>query len=115
MKSRHLALAAVAAAVLLPSISTAAGERDAANACARAFAASIAAPGGLAPTYRLSFHAPSSSLAPYGRSVTFNLQAQNAKTGAVLARAICSTSRDGSVSELSAVPLDARIAFNDGF
>jgi hypothetical protein len=65
-------------------------------------------PEGLPPTYRLSFHAPSSSLAPYGRSVTFNLQAQNAKTGAVLARAICSTSRDGSVSELSAVPLDAK-------
>jgi hypothetical protein len=116
MKSLHLALAAVAAAALLPSISTAAGDKDAANACARAFAASIAAPGTPPPAYRLSFRDPwsSSVLAPY-RLSTFNLQAQNAKTGAVLARAICFTNRDGSVSELSAVPLDARIAFNDAY
>jgi hypothetical protein len=115
MKSRHLALAAIAAATLLPSISTAAGDKDAANACARAFAASIAAPGTAPAAYKLSFRAPSLSLAPYGRSVTFNLQAQSARTGAVLARAVCYTSSDGSVTGLSAVPLDARMAFNDGF
>jgi hypothetical protein len=115
MKSRHLALAAVAAAAaLLPSISTAAGDKNAANACARAFVASIAAPGGLPPPYRLSFRDPwrSSMLAPY-RVATFNLQAQNAKTGAVLARAVCSTNRDGSVTGLSAVPLDAKTGFTD--
>jgi|HubBroStandDraft_4_1064222.scaffolds.fasta_scaffold368801_1 hypothetical protein len=115
MKSRHLLLAAIAAATLLPSISTAAGDKDAANACARAFAASIAAPGTVAAPYKLSFRTPSLSLAPYGRSATFNLQAQSAKTGAVLARAICFTNRDGSVTAVSAVPLDARIAFSDAF
>jgi len=57
----------------------------------------------------------SSAFAPYGRSATFNLQAQSAKTGAVLARAICFTNRDGSVTAVSAVPLDARIAFSDAF
>jgi hypothetical protein len=116
MKSRHLALAAVAAAALLPSISAAAGDKDAANACARAFAASIAAPGTAPPPYKLSFRDPwrSSVLAPY-RLATFNLQAQSAKTGAVLARAVCSTSRDGSVTALSTVPLDGKVAFSDVF
>jgi hypothetical protein len=113
MKSLRITLAAVAAATLLPSISTAAGDRDAAGACARAFAASIAAPGTAPPSFKLSFRVPSLALAPYARSATFNLQAQNAKTGAVLARAVCATNRDGSVTELSAVPLDAKIAFND--
>jgi hypothetical protein len=114
MKSRHLALAAVAAAALLPSISTAAGEKNAASACARAFAASIAAPGALPPPYKLNFRDPwrSSVLAPY-RLATFNMQAQNARTGAVLARAVCSTNRDGSVNGLSAVPLDAKSGFTD--
>jgi hypothetical protein len=51
-------------------------------------------------------------LAPY-RVATFNMQAQNARTGAVLARAVCSTNRDGSVSGLSAVPLDAKTDFTD--
>jgi hypothetical protein len=113
MKSRHLALAAVAAATLLPSISTAAGDKDAASACARAFAASISAPGTAPPAYKFSFRVPSQTLAPYSHSATFNMQAQSAKTGAVLARAVCATGRDGSVTELSAVPLDAKVAFND--
>jgi hypothetical protein len=117
MKSRHLALAAVAAAVLLPSISTATGDKDAAQACARAFAASIAAPGALPPAFKLRFSDASdpSMLTPYGRWATFNLQAQNAKTGAVLARAVCSTRSDGTVTELAAVPLDAKATFSDVF
>jgi hypothetical protein len=31
----------------------------------------------------------------------------------VLARAVCSTNRDGSVTGLSAVPLDAKTGFTD--
>jgi hypothetical protein len=115
MKPRHLLLAAIAGATLFPSLSTAAGDKDAANACARAFAASIAAPGTEPAPYRLSFRVPPSSLSPYGRSVTFNMQAQNARTGTILARAICTANRDGSVTTVSAVPLDTRIAFNNGF
>jgi hypothetical protein len=115
MKSRHLLLAAIAGAALFPSLSTAAGDKDAANACARAFAASIAAPGTAPAPFKLSFRVPPASLVPYGRSVTFNLQAQSARTGTILARAICSANRDGSVIAVSPVPLDARLAFNDGF
>ena len=51
-------------------------------------------------------------LAPYSLA-TYNLQAQNARTGAVLARAVCSTNRDGSVTALSAVPLDTKTGFTD--
>jgi hypothetical protein len=114
MNSRKCALAAAAfaAAALLPSISAAADDKDSLNACARAFAASIAAPGALPPTFKLAYNdRPADSLlVPYRRGSTFYLQAHDPKSGVILARATCSTNFQGSVTELVDLKLRPSLA-----
>jgi len=112
MNIRNLGLAAITAAALVPSISSASPERDSLKACARAFAASIAAPGAAPLPYKIDYRGTSSSFLAqyYAYEYTFDLQAHDPKTGAAVARATCTTNYKGDVIALSAVPLEARTA-----
>jgi hypothetical protein len=95
-------------AALSPCTSKASSEDAALNACASAFASSIAAPGSAAPVYKLKYpgnHAESPLASYYGIRYTFYLQAQNAKTGLPLARASCSVDARGTIA-LTSMPMD---------
>ena len=80
------------------------------NACARAFASSLAAPAMRAPPFKVDYRGDAvreldgrlSTPATY----TFDLQANNPKTGLPIARASCSTDTRGVVIALSSLPLD---------
>jgi hypothetical protein len=107
MKFRHIGLAIATIAVLVPAVSNASPEEAALNACARAFASSLASPGKAAPAFKvvhLEDRSFASMLAVYDREYVFDLHA-NDKTGTAIARASCSTDPHGVVIALSSVPL----------
>jgi hypothetical protein len=110
MKFRTLFFAAASFAALLPSLSQASTENAALDACARAFAASMASPGTDAPTFKLKYRSSQAgnSVVDYysSRDYTFHLQARDIKTGATLARATCTADMRGSQVALTATPLD---------
>ena|ERR1700676_404271 len=108
---RKVALAAITIAALSPTVSNASSERTSAKACASAFASSIAAPGASAPAYKLAFRGTiGSPMADFYPSVfTFTLEARDPKTGLTFARALCSTDHQGTVTTISAVPLNSDV------
>jgi hypothetical protein len=109
MNVRQIGLAVATIAVLAPAISNASPERNALNACARAFASSLASPGAAAPAFKVAYHGniyTGSMLEFYTREYTFDLHANDPKTGLPIARASCSTDTRGAVVALSAVPLE---------
>ncbi len=96
---------------LAPSISNASPETASVNACARAFATSIASPGTAAPSYKLTYRSNSDGLSAYYRSqYTFDLEAHNPKTGVTVARARCSTDLHSAVIALTSMPLGDKSA-----
>jgi hypothetical protein len=108
MKFRHISRAIATIAILVPAVSNASPEEAALNACARAFASSLASPGKAAPVFkvvRLEDRSFASMLAVYEREYVFDLHA-NDKTGTAIARASCSTDPHGVVIALSSVPLE---------
>jgi hypothetical protein len=110
MKYRKVSLILAAAAVLAPAISNASPERAALDACARAFASSLATPGTAAPTFKVAYRGSQSAgsmLAFYAREYSFDLRANDPKTGQPVARASCSTDARGAVVALSSLPLHA--------
>ena len=110
MKFRNIALVAASIAALAPAISNASPEKAALNACARAFASSLAAPGAAVPSYKVAYRDnrfAGSMLEFYTREYTFDLNANDLKTGLPIARASCSTDAHGAVVALSSIPLDA--------
>lgn len=110
MNIRKLALAAAAIAAISPSISDANPEYVALNACARAFATSLAAPGSAVPSYKVDYRGGKSQSALaeyYDRKYTFYLRAHNPRTGTTLARATCSTDFSGNILALTADPLNS--------
>ena len=108
MQFRSLILATASTLAIIPAISQAVPETDALNACSRAFAASIAAPGAAAPAFKVSYHGTSSSAIAdyYARGFTFYLNAFDPKTKSAMARATCTTDSKGVVLALSAEPID---------
>lgn len=109
MNVRHVGLIAAAIAALSPALSQANTEKAALDACARAFAASLAAPGAAVPTFRVVYGSPQSagSVSEYfAREFTFELHADSQKTGLPIARASCSTDARGAVTALSPIPMD---------
>lgn len=107
MDIRKLSLAAAAIAVIAPSISNANPETIALNACARAFASSVAAPGSAAPAYKVAYRggeAASALAAYYNREYTFYLAARSPKTGVTFARATCSADTSGKIVALTSEP-----------
>ena len=109
MKYRKVALILAAAAVLAPALSNASPEKAALDACARAFATSLAAPGSAAPAFKVVYGGlvAGSMLTFYAREYTFELRANDPKTGLPVARANCSTDARGAVIALSSLPLEA--------
>jgi hypothetical protein len=110
MKYRKIALILAAAAALAPAISNASPEKAALDACARAFASSLATPGTAAPAFKVAYRgslSAGSMLAFYNREYTFDLRANDPKTGQPVARASCSTDARGAVVALSSLPLEA--------
>ena len=109
MNFRKISLTAATLAVLVPAMSQAGPERDALKACARAFASSLASPGAAAPAFKVNYRGNQSTgsmLEFYTREYTFDLHANDPKTGATIARASCSTDMRGAVLTLSPLPLD---------
>jgi hypothetical protein len=103
-----MSLAAIAA--LSPALANASSEKDALNACAAAFATSLAAPGAAAPTFKVvdgGTRGVASVSDFFARDYTFYLYANSQKTGLPIARASCSTNSRGVVVSLLQVPLDA--------
>jgi hypothetical protein len=99
MNFRPLALAAAIAA-LAPALCSASPETDGLNACARAFAATLAAPGADAPAYKVTYRSAQhfgSLLEFYVREYNFDLHVNDKNTGAAVARASCSTDSHGAV------------------
>jgi hypothetical protein len=108
MNLRKIALTAAASAALAPAIGNATAENDAINACARAFAATLAAPGADAPAFKVSYRSGQhfgSMLEFYARDFTFDLRVKDPKTGLAVARASCSTDAHGAVVAFSPIPL----------
>jgi len=106
---RKIAFAVVTIATLSPTVSNASPERNSAAACASAFASSIAAPGSGTPAYKFSYRGMFGSALTdfYPAESTFTLEARDPKSGAAIARAVCSTNYRGVVTKISAVPLNA--------
>ena len=117
MNPRTFGLAAAAVAAFSPTICNASAESVAVNSCARAFVDNIAHERAAAPRYKLDYRGSLSgaSIAYYFPTTsTFDLEAHDSRTGAVLARARCSTDARGAVVALSLLPLgDKNVAFAD--
>lgn len=109
MNFRRISLTAAAFAVFIPALSQAGPEREALKACAQAFASSLASPGAAVPAFKVNYRGnPStgSMLEFYNREYTFDLHANDPKTGSAIARASCSTDIHGAVVTLSPLPFD---------
>lgn len=108
VKFRTFGLAA-AIAVLAPVICKASPETSALNACARAFASSLASPGTAAPAFKVVYGDSgnaTTAIVFFERDYAFDLYANNRKSGLLIARAHCSSDVRGSVVSLSLIPLD---------
>ncbi len=110
MNFRKISLLAASIAALSPAISNASAEKSALNACAQAFATSLASNGAPAPSYTVAYRGSefSSSIVDfYNREFAFVMQASDPKTGSLVARASCSADIRGNVIALSAMPVPA--------
>ncbi len=107
---RTIALSAFTIAALSPTDSNASPERASVRACARAFATSLAAPGAVAPAYKLDYRGGAGGALSdfYPTEYTFTLEAHDKKTGEAIARATCSVNSRGAVTSIAALPLLAK-------
>ena len=112
MSTRKIAFTAATLAALSPVLANASPERASAQACAHAFASSIATPGAPAPLFKLAYRGASGSVLSdlYPSDYTFTLEARDPKTGTAVARAVCTTNYRGVVTTLAAMPLTAKPA-----
>jgi hypothetical protein len=100
MNFRNIALIAAAIAALSPAICNASPEKDGINACARAFATTLAAPGADAPAFKVTYRNGQhfgSMLEYYIREYNFDLHVNDKKSGLPIARAKCSTDAHGAI------------------
>jgi hypothetical protein len=110
MKFRKIGAAIATIAALAPAICCASTEKAALDACARAFASSLASPGAAAPSFKVAYHGvlfAESAIDLYGRGYSFHLYAHNLKTGLAIAQASCSTDYHGAVVAFAPIPLGA--------
>ena len=111
MTIRRLGLSLVALAAVCPAVSQAWPAKASLDACVNAFEKTLAQSEGAAHAFKVVYGREqfATSIADYyPTSYTFDLQANNVKTGEVLARVRCEADRRGIVA-LSPLPLlDAR-------
>lgn len=101
----------VAAAALAPAISCASPEKLSFDACVSAFEKGLTAPGVASRSYKVVDRADrfaGSVTQFFATEYTYDLEAHNPKSGAVLARARCSTNERGTVLAFSMLPLDVK-------
>jgi hypothetical protein len=110
MQSRNLLLTAAILAATSPSLANASAQKAGLNACAQAFASSMAAPGTAAPSFKLNYNGTEQAgplASYYDREYTFYLQAKNPKTGLALATATCSVDTKGTIVALKTLPAES--------
>jgi hypothetical protein len=107
MSTRTLFLAAATLVALSPVIASASPERAALSSCVRAFAASLGAPGSTAPSVKVKLRGDQTATSMmdfYTREYTFELSANDPKTGLSVGRVSCEADSHGAVIALSALP-----------
>ena len=107
MTIRRLGLSLVALAAVCPAVSQAWPAKASLDACVNAFEKTLAQSEGAAHAFKVVYGREqfASSIADYfPTSYSFDLQANNVKTGEVLARVRCQADRRGVVA-LSPLPL----------
>jgi hypothetical protein len=105
MTIRHLGLAIAALAAVCPAVCNAWPAKASLDACVTAFEKTLAPSADVSHAFKVVYESEplSSSIADfYPTSYTFDLQANNPKTGEVVARVRCSANRHGSVALASA-------------
>jgi hypothetical protein len=111
MNTRKLSLAILSIAAIAPIVASASPEDVALNACAKAFASSLAG-GSTTPAFKVNYHdqklATNSVAGFYMRNFSFTMQAQDRKTGTALGSAICSADTHGDVLALTPVTDDSK-------
>jgi hypothetical protein len=108
MNFRKIVLTAATVTALTPAICSASPVKEGINACARAFATTLAAPGADARPFKVSYRGDQhfgSMLEFYTREYTFDLHVNDQKTGRPIARASCSTDLHGSVVAFAPIPV----------
>lgn len=109
MTIRRLGLSLAALAAVCPAVSQAWPARASLHACVNAFERTLVQSAGSGHAFKVVYGREefASSITDYfPTSYTFDLQANNVKTGEVLARVRCEADRRGIVA-LSPLPLDA--------
>jgi hypothetical protein len=116
MTIRHFGLSIAALALICPVVGNALPARASLDACVNAFEKTLATADTVSRAFKVVYPNEefTSSIADfYPTSYTFELQANNSKTGAVIARVRCSADRRGSialVSLLDSAPAAERVA-----
>jgi hypothetical protein len=116
MTIRHFGLSIAALAAVSPAVCNALPAKASLDACVTAFEKTLAASDDVNHAFKVVYGSEgfTSSIADYyPTSYTFELQANNAKTGAVVARVRCLADRHGSValtSLLDSTQAPARVA-----
>lgn len=107
MNLRVISLAIVSLAAISPVCAHAGADSAAMQACAAAFAATVA-PAGAAPAYKLSLqdHYLSNTEMSFHTDYSFDMKVVNPKTGLASARATCLADAKGTVLSLSTVKLN---------
>jgi hypothetical protein len=104
MNIRKLSLVILSIAAIAPVVASASPENVALNACAKAFASSLAG-GSSAPTYQVNYvdqkQSNTTIVGFYVRNYSFTMQAQDRKSGTALASATCSADSRGEVLALT--------------
>jgi hypothetical protein len=116
MKIRHLGLSIAALAAVSPAVCSAGPAKASLDACVTAFEKTLASSDEASHAFKVLYG--SEEFAPsiadyYSSSYTFDLQANNSKTGQVVARVRCFADRHGSValtSLLEPAQAPARVA-----
>jgi hypothetical protein len=116
MTNRHFGLSIAALAAVCPAVSNAWPAKASLDACVTAFEKTLASPDDASRSFKVVYGSQqfSTSITDfYPTSYTFDLQASNLKTGAVVARVRCSADRRGRValtSLLDSTQPSARVA-----
>jgi hypothetical protein len=101
MMIRRFGLSIAALAAVCPAVCNAWPAKAALDACVTAFEKTLAPADEVSHAFKVVYgrEAFATSIADYYRtSYTFELQASNSKSGAVVARALCSADRHGGVA-----------------
>jgi hypothetical protein len=108
MQKHTLGLAIAAVSILTPALSHAWGGKTSLDACVSAFEKSLGAPQGTSRTFKVIFSGDrfGDTLSQFfPMTYTFDLAANDPKSGKIYARARCLADSRGAVASLSPLPL----------